>query len=330
MPLFSSVTTEKSSPLERSRGRVHLIGGDFYYSPNSQRDVQLPLVYNDIPFRNCFKDSFAEFRQPLWWQPACPYLAFVSLRPNFAGVPFQDLFHISYFPRLRYGGFMIDPQIILGWARLEKDIRDAVNLLLVHERAPAIAWLVPTTLGCQGVFNRVHTLRTQFKDSKEWFSLLMGALSYAIAVSITHHQEIFDEPMPHWFSFLSQRDFSQIWLSGLRSSMVAYFDSCIDRIGAFVQLCQHHRDQFSVDWLCEYGILGAVKKLEPLRLMLALLVLHLYRTSFKKKVLSKKYFLDNKTNPTTTVSINHRTRDSTNHRTPDSTNYRTPDWCIRL
>jgi hypothetical protein len=76
MPLFSSVTAEKNSPLERSRGRVHLIGGDFYYSPNSQRDVQLPLVYNDIPFRSCFKDSFAEFRQPLWWQPACLYLAF--------------------------------------------------------------------------------------------------------------------------------------------------------------------------------------------------------------------------------------------------------------
>ena len=123
---------------------------------------------------------------------------------------------------------MIDPQIILGWARLKIDIRDAVNLLLVHECTLAIAWLVPTTLGCQGVFNRVHTLRTQFKHSKEWFSLLMGALPYAIAVSITHHQEIFDKVMPHWFSFLSQRDFSQIWLSGIRSSMVAYFDSCIE------------------------------------------------------------------------------------------------------
>ena len=60
--------------------------------------------------------------------------------------------------------------------------------------------------------------------------------------------------MPHWFSFLSQWDFSQIWLSGIRSSMVACFDSCIDRAGVFIQLCQRHRDQFSVDWLCEFGI----------------------------------------------------------------------------
>src|SRR6202522_3963478 len=149
---------------------------------------------------------------------------------------------------------MIDPQIILGWARLEKDIRDAVNLLLAHERAPAIAWLVPTALGYQGVFKRVYTLRTQFKRSKEWFPLFMGALSYAIAVSITHHQELFNEQMPHWFSFLSQQVFSQIWLSGIRSSMVAYFDLCIDRVGVFVQLCQRHRDQFFVDWLCEFGV----------------------------------------------------------------------------
>lgn len=149
---------------------------------------------------------------------------------------------------------MIDPQIILGWAGLEKDIRDAVNLLLAHEGAPAIAWIVPTTLGCQGVFKRVRTLRTQFSHSKEWFSLFMGALSYAIAVSITQRHENFDEAMPHWFSFLSQRAFSQIWLSGLRSSMVAYFDSCIDRVGVFVQLCQHHQDQFSIDWLCEFGV----------------------------------------------------------------------------
>ena len=255
MPSFSSsVTAESDSPLDRSRGRVHAIGGDLFYSPNSQRDVQLPLVYNSFPIRDCSNDSFAEFRRPHWWQPACPYLAFIPLRPSFAGVPFQDLFHISYFPRLRYGGFMIDTQIILGWARLEENIKDAVHLLLAHERAPAIAWILPSALGCTGVFKRVHTLRASFTHSKEWFSVFMGGLSYAIAVSITHRQEYFHEELPHWFSFLSEREFSQIWLSGIRSSMVASFDRYIDRVGVFVQLCHRHRDQFSVDWLCEFGI----------------------------------------------------------------------------
>ena len=88
MPLSSSITAEKNSPLERYRGRVHLIGGDFYYSPNSQRDVQLPLAYNDIPFRNCL---------PL------PRLRTSSTK--FCWCTFPGTFYISYFPRLRYGGF---------------------------------------------------------------------------------------------------------------------------------------------------------------------------------------------------------------------------------
>ena len=251
----SFVTSDSTSPLDCSRGRVQLIGGDLYYSPNSQRTVHLPPVYDDIPYRDCFKDSPAEFRQPLWWQPACPYLAFVPLRPVFAGVPFQELFHISYIPRLRYGGFSIDPQLIVGWARLERNIRDAVELLLSHNyNVPAIAWIVRTSLGCTGVFRRVSDLRASFTHSKDWFSLFMGALSYAIAVSISLCQERLHEEMPHWFSFLHERDYSQIWLSGIRSSMVATLDSSVDRAGVFVQLYQRHRDQFSVDWLCGFGI----------------------------------------------------------------------------
>src|SRR5271169_6339175 len=174
------ITTDSTSTLDRSRGRVQLIRGDLYYSPNSQRTVHLPPVYDAIPYHDCFKDSSAEFCQPLWWQPACPYLAFVPLRPVFAGVPFQDLFHISYIPHSRYAGFTVDPQIILGWARLEKDIRDAVELLLSHGGAPAIAWIVQTSLGCTGRFRRIRDLRAGFADSKNWFALFMGALSYAI------------------------------------------------------------------------------------------------------------------------------------------------------
>ena len=251
---FSSVTTNADPPLDHSGGRVHLINGDFFYSPNSQRNVYLPLLFNDIPFRSCFHHDFAEFQQPLWWHPACPYLAFVPLRPVFAGVPFQDIFHMSYFPRLRYGGFEVDPQIILGWARLEKDIRDSVHLLLIRASAPAITWIAPTSLGCTGSFKRVDQLRSYFINSRNWFSLFMGCLSYAIAVSITVNGESLSEEIPDWFSFLTIRAYSQIWLSGIRSSAISMFDPSIDRVGVFVQLLHRHREQYSVDWLCRFAV----------------------------------------------------------------------------
>jgi hypothetical protein len=248
-----ATASDNTSVLDRSRGRVQLIGGDLYYSPNSQRNVHLPPVYNDFPYRDSFRDSFAEFRQPLWWQPACPYLPFVPLRPVFAGVPFQHLFHISYFSRLRYGSFMLDPEIILGWARLEKSIKDAVEMLLLHEHAPPITWITRTSLCCSETFKQVRDLRASYAHSKEWFSLFMGALSYAIATSLSR-QEDFYHRMPHWFSFLDEQQYSQIWLSGIRSSIVATFDSSVDRAGVFVQLLQPQRDQFSVDWLCAFGV----------------------------------------------------------------------------
>ncbi|KAF8810950.1 hypothetical protein BYT27DRAFT_7090717 [Phlegmacium glaucopus] len=161
------IIADKDSDLDHSRGRVQLIEGDLFYFPNSRRDVQLPLVYDEIPYRDCFKHGFVEFCQPLWWQPACPYLTFLPLQPVFAGVPFQDLFHISYFPQLHYGGFMIDPQTMLGWACLEKDIQDAMELLLTHERAPPRTWIAPTSISCTGAFRQVHNIHAHFMHSRE-------------------------------------------------------------------------------------------------------------------------------------------------------------------
>ena len=179
------VTADSDSPLDRSHGQVQLIDGDLYYSPNSQCSVHVPPVYDNIPFSDNFKDSFSRFRQPLWWQPACPYLAFVPTQPVFAGVPFQDLFHISIFPRRSDRSYAINPKIILGWASLERDIRDAANLILAHERAPPITWLISTSLGCTGGYRYVRLLQTEYRNSKGWFSLFMGGLSYAIAISIS-------------------------------------------------------------------------------------------------------------------------------------------------
>ena len=237
---MSQITTDDFSPLDRFGGRVQLIEGDFYYSSNSQHNVHLLPIYDKFPNRNCFRDSFAEFREPLWWKPGCPYLTFVPLQPVFAGVPFQDLFHISYFPRLRCRYFAIDPQVILGWARLEKNIKDAVEILLVHEHAPAITWIAPTSLACTGDFKLVCDLRDSYTHSKQWFSLFMGALSYSIAISLYRHRELFYDAALHWFSFLYQQEYSQIWLSGIRSSIVATFDLSVDRVGVFVQVIQPH------------------------------------------------------------------------------------------
>jgi hypothetical protein len=150
---------------------------------------------------------------------------------------------------------MLDPQVIVKWAITEKEMIDAVESLLAHHLgASRINWIARTSIGCAGRFKRAHVLRAHFIASRCWFSLWTAGLSYAIAMSLTLSHEDLHEGMPHWFSFLSDRGWSQIWLSGIRSSLVATFDSSIDRAGVFVQLLPRSSDQVSVDWLCKFSL----------------------------------------------------------------------------
>jgi hypothetical protein len=251
---YLSVTSDGSGPIDHSFGRVQLIGGDMFFSPNSRRDVKRPTPYNQIPSRDSKRHQFTEFLEPLWWIPDCPYLPFVPVRPVYAGVPFQYLFNVPlYFPRSPTG-FIFDYQYVLGWARVEKLLVDSIRRLLNQYRAPPITWIASTAIGCTGAFVRARDLRESVLNSRGWFSQWMAGLSYAIAISKSLKNESLDDMWPAWFTFLSEQRFTQIWLSGIRSSLVSTFTPSVDRVGVFLQLIHPHREQPSVDWFCRYSI----------------------------------------------------------------------------
>ena len=248
------VTSDRSGPIDHSFGRVQLIGGDIFFSPNSRRDVKRPMPYNSIPSRDTKRHQFTEFLDPLWWMPDSPYLPFIPVRPVYDGVPFQELFNMPlYFPRSR-SGFIFDYQYVLGWARVEKLLVDSIRRLLTHYRVPPITWIASTAIGCTGAFVRARDLRESVLNSRDWFSQWMAGLSYAIAISKTLENESLDDMWPAWFTFLSEQRFTQIWLSGIRSSLVSTFTPSVDRVGVFIQLIHRHREQPSVDWFCRYNI----------------------------------------------------------------------------
>jgi len=55
----------------------------------------------------------------------------------------------------------------------------------------SLTFLVPTALGCQSVFKRVHTLRTQFNQKGgflySWVPFSMQISGFSIAVCFSHH-----------------------------------------------------------------------------------------------------------------------------------------------
>ena len=251
---YQSVTLDSTGPIDHSLGRVQLIDGDIFFSPNSRHDVKRPTVYNEIPSRDSKIHLFSEFLQPQWWVPGCPYLPFIPMRPIYAGVPFQNLFNLPlHFPRHRTG-FLLDYEYVLGWARVQKLLIDSINALLTHHRVPPVTWIASSALGCTGIFYRARALRESVRNSRLWFSQWMAGMSYAIAISKTFRDESLDEIFPYWFSFLSEQRFKQVWLSGLSSSQVSMFSPSVDRVGVFLQLLHPNREQPSVDWFCRYHV----------------------------------------------------------------------------
>lgn len=251
---YQSVASDGTGPIDHSFGRVQLIGGDVFFSPNSRRDVQHPMPYDRIPSRDSGHHSFSEFLEPQWWLPDCPYLPFIPVRPVYAGVPFQDLFDIPlYFPR-DSSGFWLDPQYVLGWARLQKILLDSIHDLLTHHGAPPVTWIASSALGCTGSYDRAGDLRKSVINSRLWFSQWMAGMSYAIAISKTFKNERLDEIFPYWLTFLSERGFKQVLLSGLSSSLVSTFSPSVTRVGVFLELLHSNREQPSVDWFYQYSI----------------------------------------------------------------------------
>ena len=251
---YRLIASDSTRPIDHSYGRVQLIDGDIFYSPNSRRIVKRPMSHDTIPRRESNKHCFTEFLEPLWWLPSCPYLPFVQIRPVYAGVPFQEFFNIPlYFPRFRTG-FILDYKYILGWARVERLLVDSIRTLLTHHGIPSVTWIASTAVGCTGAFKYSRDIRESVINSRLWFSQWMAGLSYAIAISKTLVGESLDEIFPYWFSFLSGQRFQQLWLSGISSSLVSTFSPSIDRVGVFVQLLHPSREQPSVDWFCRYHV----------------------------------------------------------------------------
>jgi hypothetical protein len=209
-----------------------------------------------MPLRDSFHDAVQEFHEPLWWHPATAYLAFLPLELEFHGVPFQPLFSIPpYFDRVRRG-FMLDTVVLLKWNVVQHQLKFAASRLLSYHRAPTLRWIIPTVLRGlgSGVFSSVKDFREQVTSSRNWFSVFLAGLSYAIAVSLTMSDDRIDGDFPHWFFYLSSQQMEQLWLSGIHASAGGTFSPYVARAGMLLKVLQPEHGQFSVDWLYRFHV----------------------------------------------------------------------------
>ena len=239
-----------NQPLDRQYGFAQLIDGRIFYSPNCNRTISTPSSITDP---NELKDLISEVQNPYWWNQKIPYLAFIPRNPRYTNiVPFQHLSHIPHQHDVCPEGKRMPLEVQGQWTKLEQSLVKATHRLMVDLGIEGVLPPRPTSMGYMGKYSHLVDLKWALGKSKESFSLWIGALAFAIALS--SFTEPPDTILPRWCSSLQAAGLSEIWVDGLRTSPMMRFDDSILRVGVALDILSPQAIQASVDWLCHFNI----------------------------------------------------------------------------
>jgi hypothetical protein len=122
-------------------------------------------------------------------------------------------------------GFRLPLATVKAWCALETDLSFVLDTLNFKGTGYVVLnFPYPSNFG----FNRAHATRhlaeRQARISRDWFMILMGAVSYVV----------FARRHPAWFESLKERNISQAWIASLEACTV--LDTDFERVGCFVIL----------------------------------------------------------------------------------------------
>lgn len=244
----------------KDQGRALLIDGHIYYSPNCQRTVRVPERRRKEIQIDPHSQSITDFHEPMWWTMEYVHLAFLDLDVS-VGLAFSTVLDVSLrFPKLRSGKFSLDTSILFTWKRLEYYLQGAADVLLSSSHVPDTPQVIQTALVCTGRFEDHRELRKLVVRARDWFSYWFGRISYAIAVAISSDEQKkvrdrdpLEATIGAWAGTLKESEWSQAFISAIYNAS-GRFENGPERVGLFMDLVNLEKDQFSVDWLCRFGI----------------------------------------------------------------------------
>jgi hypothetical protein len=239
-------------PIDHSRGRIQLLNGHLFYSPNCQRDVVVP-EFTENPHRIIFKlreVRHQQFLKPRWYTSRSGFLSFLTLRPIDTGYPFDRLAGMPTLYEDPDGKFVMSDERRAAWSRLElnliwstANLRDHLGFFADRPFAPwAFAYNYPAPF--------INTMKRRVRLSQDWFQIWIALLSYLIARTPVNYMN----PEPEWYSTIRERGrVDESFLQGVSSSNALNFSGAIARVGTFLDLEDkfHLRD---VGWLVDFNI----------------------------------------------------------------------------
>ncbi|KAF8961290.1 hypothetical protein BDZ97DRAFT_1921365 [Flammula alnicola] len=238
------IQSTKKGELDRTRGFAQIVDGQLFYSPNSNRIITIPLpITNPQEYFSYVSHHIDQIRQPQWWCRDLAYLAFVALAPDYLG-PLQGLASISTPPCFLDGKLRFDPCIQTSWLDLESRILEATTALINHCQVPGLSPPKPSSLGLSHHFKTHLEYQAAAHKIKDWFSIWMAHLSYALAIAQSSSEQ-------QSFPSGSHQPLSteMAW-----AKEVVSFRQQDVRAGVLLNILSPSESQCSVDWLCHFHI----------------------------------------------------------------------------
>jgi hypothetical protein len=252
LPVCSSdLMADTETVPDRTQGRVLVIDGDIFYSPNSSRCIEAPPPISLSNIFNYPSVCLADFSQPRWWTSEFGWLSFLPLKPSFSEIPFDCLECIPYFCEVVDGDrYRFNSRVGARWSDLDFFLLHATSCLAKSIQVPAIRPFSPRAMSYQGAFKSDSATRRQARRSRDWFVVWIGMLSYLIA-EFDIRKPPLPGTVPVWFEVLAGAGFDQGWLSGIYSSLNCSFSPDIPRAGAFIHIGEDGR---CVQFFCKYHV----------------------------------------------------------------------------
>ena len=260
--------------MDKSNGRVQILKGRLFFSPNCSRTVDHPPPIRDEgggdpnPFlpshqsngrRNYFELDTTKYATPRWWTPAFGWISFFPLTPSLCGPIFEKLF----MPRTHHhvfddelGKFFMPSNLSENWLRVDRDISDAVCLIRHRYPIPFIYPINTFSFGYSKGHSRSGALHMALRRGRDWFIVWMALLSYVIAGAEDMYLKVKNSPVlakPSWYDILLEH-FDAQWLDALYASTVCSFSPQTPRAGVFLELEVFDSYQPLPEFFCRFHV----------------------------------------------------------------------------
>ena len=244
--------------------RVKRIGSVDYYSPNSVANAILnPYPSPENPFRPGIQPTI-RYTELVTARPWSKFFGWTSFIPqddcsrSSPGTFLTALAHPPPIETLRNEAGDIDGFRLTRnnqWRTLEQNVYLAVCTLRCAFHLPCVLPFLPHALGYNSTYSSEAQLRQSMKDSREWFLVWIGALSYCLYASEIYPDRLYRKPpYPRWRKALEDAGLSSAWVDQMIHSPIADYSSSVRRVGCIINLLHPEHGQPEVDWFLKAGV----------------------------------------------------------------------------